>query len=151
MAFLLPNLLGFCAFTLVPLALSFAMAFTDWDIMRHNQFRHEPLHFTGLENFIRLLGDPQFWRDLGNTFYLMLGLPFAMAGSLGAALLLTRVSRRRTAVLPALAAFCALPRRRRRISKKIQRVEDNPLHLSSPVVMAPPPFPTSPGPGSRQA
>ena len=104
MAFLLPNLLGFCAFTLVPLALSFAMAFTDWDIMRHNQFRHEPLHFTGLENFIRLLGDPQFWRDLGNTLYLMLGLPFAMAGSLGAALLLTRVSRRRTAVLPALAA-----------------------------------------------
>jgi multiple sugar transport system permease protein len=104
MAFLLPSLLGFCAFTLVPLTLSFAMAFTDWDIMRHNQFRHEPLHFTGLENFIRLLGDPQFWRDLGNTFYLMLGLPFAMAGSLGAALLLTRVSRRRSAVGPALVA-----------------------------------------------
>jgi multiple sugar transport system permease protein len=104
MAFLLPNLLGFCAFTLIPLALSFAMAFTDWDIMRHNQFRHEPLHFTGLDNFARLLGDPQFWRDLGNTFFFLLGLPFAMAGSLGAALLLTRVSQRRSAVRPALAA-----------------------------------------------
>ena len=102
MGFLLPSLLGFCAFTLVPLALSFAMAFTDWDIMRHNQFRHEPLHFTGLENFIRLFGDPQFWRDLGNTLFLMLGLPFAMAGSLAAALLLTRVSHRRSALRPAL-------------------------------------------------
>ena len=102
MGFLLPNFLGFCAFTLVPLALSFGMAFTDWDILRHNIFRHEALHFVGFDNFTRLFGDPQFWRDLGNTLFLMLGLPFGIAGSLGAALLLTRVGRRRCAVGPAL-------------------------------------------------
>jgi multiple sugar transport system permease protein len=102
-AFLLPNILGFCAFTLVPLALSFGMAFTDWDILRHNLFRREPLQFTALENFVRLFSDPLFWRDLANTFFLMLGLPFAIAGSLGAALLLTRAGKQRTAVGPALA------------------------------------------------
>jgi len=102
MAFLLPSILGFCAFTLVPLVLSFAMAFTDWDILRHNIFHHAPVKFVGLENFIRMFHDPQFWRDFGNTFFLMLGLPFAIAGSLVAALLLTRTGRRRAAVGPAL-------------------------------------------------
>jgi multiple sugar transport system permease protein len=102
MAFLLPNIAGFLAFTLVPLVLSFGMAFTDWDMLRHNMFRHEPLSFTGLDNFVRLFRDPQFWRDLSNTMFLMLGLPFAIAGSLGAALLLTRINRRRQAVGPAL-------------------------------------------------
>jgi multiple sugar transport system permease protein len=102
MAFLLPNIVGFCAFTLVPLILSFAMAFTNWDILRHNRFRHEPLHFVGLQNFTRLFADPQFWRDLANTLWFLLGLPFAIAGSLGLALLLTRVSRRRPATGPAL-------------------------------------------------
>ena len=94
-AFLLPNIIGFCAFTLVPLVLSFGMAFTDWDLLRHNIFHHAPLSFVGLENFARLFRDPQFWRDLGNTFFLMLGLPFAIAGSLGAALLLTRAGKQR--------------------------------------------------------
>jgi multiple sugar transport system permease protein len=103
MAFLLPNFAGFCAFTLVPLALSFCMAFTDWDIFRHNVFRHEALHFMGFDNFKRLFSDPQFWRDLGNTFFLLMGLPFGIAGSLGAALLLTRVGKQRCAVGPALA------------------------------------------------
>lgn len=107
-AFLLPNIAGFCAFTLVPLVMSFAMAFTNWDILRHNLFRHDPLQFVGWGNFSRLFADPQFWQDLGNTLFFTLGLPFAIAGSLGAALLLTRVSRRRTSFLPALAVATAL-------------------------------------------
>ena len=102
MVFLLPNIAGFCAFTLIPLALSFYMAFTDWDILRHNVFRHEPLNFVRLDNFERLFRDPRFWRDLGNTFFLMLGLPFAIAGSLAAALLLNRTGRKRGTVGPAL-------------------------------------------------
>jgi multiple sugar transport system permease protein len=104
LAFLLPNIAGFCAFTLVPLAISFGMAFTDWDFLRRNVFRHDPLHWVGFGNFSRLLADPQLWRDLGNTFFLMLGLPFAIAGSLGSALLLNRVGGRRSRPGPALAA-----------------------------------------------
>lgn len=94
LGFLLPNILGFLAFTLVPLVLSFAMAFTDMDFFRHNPFRDEPIRFVGFENFAWLFGHPEFWHYLRNTFFLMLGLPFAIAGSLGAALLLTRVNRR---------------------------------------------------------
>lgn len=100
--FLLPNILGFVAFILVPLVLSFGMAFTDWDFLRHNMFRHEPLHFIGLGNFARLFSHPLFWQYLGNTFFLMLGLPFAIAGSLGAAILLTRAGRARHRIKPAL-------------------------------------------------
>ncbi len=102
LGFLLPNILGFLAFTLVPLAMSFFIAFTDWDILRHNIFREEPLRFVGLENFTWLFTHPEFWHYLGNTFFLMLGLPFAIAGSLGAALLLTRVSRRPAALRGAM-------------------------------------------------
>lgn len=91
LGFLLPNLLGFFAFTAVPLVVSFVIAFTDWDLLRHNIFRDEPLRFVGFENFAWLFNHPEFWRYLGNTFYLMLGLPFAIVGSLGAALLITRV------------------------------------------------------------
>jgi multiple sugar transport system permease protein len=100
--FLLPNILGFLAFTLVPLAMSFFIAFTDWDILRHNIFKDEPLKFVGFENFTWLFTHPEFWHYMGNTFFLMLGLPFAIAGSLGAALLLTRVSRHPAALRGAL-------------------------------------------------
>lgn len=100
--FLLPNILGFLAFTLVPLVMSFGMSFTDWDFLRNNIFRDEPLRFIGFENFLRLFAHPKFWQYLGNTFFLMMGIPFAIAGSLGAALLLTRVSNTRRRIWPAV-------------------------------------------------
>ncbi|MGY8693065.1 MAG: hypothetical protein ACKVI3_19815 [Verrucomicrobiia bacterium] len=53
--FLVPSIGGFLLFTIVPLALSFAMAFTNWDVRRHNIFRAESIEFIGWENFQRLL------------------------------------------------------------------------------------------------
>jgi multiple sugar transport system permease protein len=102
LGFLLPNILGFMAFTLVPLVLSFVIAFTDWDILRHNMFTEDTPRFVGLENFFWLFSHPEFWHYLGNTFFLMLGLPFAVAGSLAAALLLTRVAQRPVALRGAM-------------------------------------------------
>ncbi|MDB6167191.1 MAG: hypothetical protein JWM88_55 [Verrucomicrobia bacterium] len=100
--FLLPNIAGFCAFTLAPLVMSFALAFSNWDILRHNLFRKDAIRFVGLGNFSRLFSDLQFWRDLGNTLFFLLGLPFAIAGSLAAALLLAQVNRRRVSTGSAL-------------------------------------------------
>ncbi len=100
--FLLPNILGFIAFILLPLVMSFGMAFTDWDFLRHNIFRGESLRFVAVDNFLQLFSHPSFWQFLGNTFFLMLGLPFAIAGSLGAALLLSRVGRAQHRFGPAL-------------------------------------------------
>lgn len=90
LAFLAPNILGFLTFTFVPLIFSLVMAFTNWDLRYHNQFQSEAIRFTGLDNFVRLFGDERFWRYLGNTLFLMMGIPISMAGSLCAALLLQR-------------------------------------------------------------
>ena len=90
LAFISPNVAGFLLFTLVPLFLSVVMAFSNWDLQRHNMFRDETIEFTGLGNFIQLFQDPHFWQYLGNTFFLLMGIPFSIAGSLGAALLLQR-------------------------------------------------------------
>ncbi len=90
LAFLAPNILGFLAFTIVPLVFSFALAFSNWDLTLHNMFKHEPLKFRGLANFIQVLDEPDFWRFLRNTLFLMLGIPFSIAGSLCAALLLSK-------------------------------------------------------------
>ncbi|MDD3154370.1 MAG: sugar ABC transporter permease [Victivallaceae bacterium] len=87
-AFLLPNILGFLAFTLIPLLISLFMAFTNWNLEMHNMFQDQPLRSVGFDNFIKLFTDPDFFSYLGNTLFLMLGIPFGMAGSLVAALLL---------------------------------------------------------------
>jgi multiple sugar transport system permease protein len=89
--FLLPNLIGFLAFTFLPLLIAIYMAFTNWDLRLHNgRFRNEPLHFVGLDNFIQLFRQPDFWRFLDNTLFLMMGIPFAIAGSLILAMMLNR-------------------------------------------------------------
>jgi multiple sugar transport system permease protein len=90
LGFLAPNLLGFLLFGLIPLVVSFAMVFTNWDVLRHNMFTDERVQFVGFENFRRLFAERDFMQYFGNTMFFMLGIPLGMAGSLGAALLLYR-------------------------------------------------------------
>lgn len=89
LGFLAPNIIGFLAFTLVPLVFSLVMAFTNWDLRYHNMFKAESMHFVGLTNFIRLFNEPDFYKFLGNTVFLMMGIPLSIAASLIAALLLS--------------------------------------------------------------
>lgn len=88
MLFLAPNILGFLVFTLVPLLLSLGLAFTNWDLKKHNVFLDNPIQFVGLDNFRQLFNEPNFWEYFGNTLFLMLSIPFCIAGSLCAAMLL---------------------------------------------------------------
>lgn len=92
--FLLPNFLGFLAFTSIPVLVSLVMAFMHWNIFR------EPF-WVGLENFRSLLwfhreggrlvpNDPFFWQYVYNTVYLMMGIPVGMAGSLILALMMNQ-------------------------------------------------------------
>ena len=90
LAFIGPNVVGFLIFTLVPLVFSLAMAFTNWDLRLHNTFTNESVRFIGLENFSRLFHERDFLKFLGNTLFLMMGIPFAVGGSLCAALLLSQ-------------------------------------------------------------
>jgi multiple sugar transport system permease protein len=85
MLFLGPNALGFLVFLAGPLVVSFLMAFTNWDLRQTVEFQ-----FVGLRNFRDLWNDQRFWVYLINTLYLMLGIPFGIAGSLVLALLLNK-------------------------------------------------------------
>jgi multiple sugar transport system permease protein len=85
LAFLLPNLIGFLVFTAGPVLFSFGASFTNWDLTHV-----EPLRFVGLDNFVNMATDNQFWLYFVNTIYFLIGLPLAIAGSLGVAILLNQ-------------------------------------------------------------
>ena len=83
--FLLPNLLGFLIFTFLPLLACFGLSLTDYQLAPIAGLRdlRAQMRFVGLQNFSRLLAsDPEFWRYLGNTLFLMLGIPLSIGGSL---------------------------------------------------------------------
>lgn len=92
--FLLPNFVGFLLFTTWPVIASMLLSFCSWDLL-------SPPRWVGLENFSQLLGfharpggwapnDPGFWKYLGNTLFMLISLPFNMAGSLFLAILLNQ-------------------------------------------------------------
>lgn len=87
--FLAPWVLSFAAFHLFPLAHSFALSFTE-----RNLLRPEPPRFVGLANYSALLADPAFRRALGTT-------ALFVAGTVPATILLGLL----------LALFLARPRR----------------------------------------
>jgi multiple sugar transport system permease protein len=82
LAFLSPWLIGFLAFTLVPIILSFYYSFCDYSLLQ------APL-YKGTANYNQLFHDPVFWKVLSNTlFYVVLALPLGTVVALGAAMLL---------------------------------------------------------------
>jgi ABC-type sugar transport system permease subunit len=81
LAFLLPNLIGFLAFTMGPVIASFVLSFFRWDVLR------APV-FVDLGNYIDILGGRDFWTYLLNTLVFMLAIPLGMAVSLALALAL---------------------------------------------------------------
>jgi len=83
--FLLPNFVGFLVFTVWPVFFSLVISFSNWNLQQTI-----PFQWIGLENYIKLLHDNEFWLYFINTGYLMLGMPIAIAGSLFLALLLNQ-------------------------------------------------------------
>jgi ABC-type sugar transport system permease subunit len=72
--FLSPWLLGFLAFTLFPMIASLVFSVTNITLAQD-----QPLRFVGLENFQRMLADPQTWQSLGVTFrFAAFNLPIAI-------------------------------------------------------------------------
>ena len=92
-AFLLPNILGVLTFVVFPVVFSVLLAFTNWDLRRHNMFHDAALSFVGLANFVQLFNDADFVEALLNTLFMMMGIPFSVAGSLFAASLLSKDTR----------------------------------------------------------
>ncbi|MEM7532254.1 MAG: sugar ABC transporter permease [Chloroflexota bacterium] len=73
LAFIMPWLIGFAAFTIYPLLASGYYSLTRYDVIR-------PARFIGLENYLELLtGDEIFWTVVWNTSYLVaVGVPLGL-------------------------------------------------------------------------
>jgi multiple sugar transport system permease protein len=81
---LAPYLLGLVALVLVPFAVTLAMAFTEYDLIR-------PPRWTGIENVLELARDPVFRTALMNSLvFAAIAVPLRLLVALGLALLLHR-------------------------------------------------------------
>jgi multiple sugar transport system permease protein len=77
-----PYLAGLTVMIAIPATAAFALAFTEYSGIQAPRFN-------GLDNFVRLLGDEQFWRAAGNSMvYAVIAVPLRLGGALGFALLL---------------------------------------------------------------
>ena len=82
-----PVLVAIGVLFVVPTIGAILLSLTDFDIYALADAR--ALRWTGLGNYQDLLGNPAFWRALGNTLlFAALGMPATIGASLGAALLL---------------------------------------------------------------
>jgi len=85
--FVAPALVALGLFFFLPVAAALILSFTDFDIYALADIGN--LRFVGLDNYLRLLQTPLFWKALGNTaWFVLLGVPLSIAMSLAAALLL---------------------------------------------------------------
>lgn len=87
-AFISPFIIGFMAFTIIPMAVSLYLSFTSYDLFS------TPV-WIGLDNFKEMFtGDEKFWQSLKVTFtYVFAGVPLRLIFALIVAMLLNKASR----------------------------------------------------------
>ncbi len=82
LVFISPWLVGFAAFTALPIGLSIYYSLCDYSLIQR------PV-VTGIDNYLTLARDSVFWQTIWNTlYYAAVALPCALVLSLGLALLL---------------------------------------------------------------
>lgn len=85
--FVLPALILIGVFFFLPVAAGFVLSLTDFDI--YSLGSAENTRMVAADNYRELLGDPVFWKALGNTLYFSLVAgPLTILLALGVALLL---------------------------------------------------------------
>jgi len=85
-AFIAIPVIGFLIFTAYPLLFSFYASFTQWNGLS------DPV-FNGIDNYTQMFADPYFWQAMGNTVFMMIGIPIGLVLSLLLALALNRKMR----------------------------------------------------------
>ena len=72
--FISPWIIGFVAFTAIPMIATFVFTFTNINLAQA-----EPLRFVGLDNYVAMINDAQTWQSLGNTIlFAALAIPVAV-------------------------------------------------------------------------
>ncbi|WP_050180447.1 carbohydrate ABC transporter permease [Domibacillus robiginosus] len=87
-AFISPFIIGFLAFTIIPMVISLYLSFTSYDLFTTPQW-------VGLANYIEMFtGDEKYWTTIKVTFtYVLAGVPLRLTFALIVAMLLNRASR----------------------------------------------------------
>ncbi|HET6597016.1 MAG TPA: sugar ABC transporter permease [Anaerolineales bacterium] len=80
--FIAPGLIHFAIFTLFAVGFAFYISFHEWNIIKPDK------PYVGLENYVKLFGDPRFLRAVKNTLTFMVGVPLNLLAGLFVALLL---------------------------------------------------------------
>jgi multiple sugar transport system permease protein len=84
--FLFPSLIGLLVFMVVPMVSSLALTFYEWDPLIPTRF-----HFQGLQNYLTLVKDTNFWAALLHTLFYIAGyIPLVLTAGLGVALLMNQ-------------------------------------------------------------
>jgi multiple sugar transport system permease protein len=87
--FVSPAILLLLAFGVLPIAVAAAVSLTDMNISGLANWGN--VEFIGVDNYVALAADPDFWRALGNTgLFVVVGVPAIVIVSLGIALMLER-------------------------------------------------------------
>ncbi|MFF0223897.1 carbohydrate ABC transporter permease [Streptomyces sp. NPDC004629] len=88
--FLSPWMIGAAVLTLVPMAVSLYLSFTDYNLF-------DPPRWVGLRNYTDMLTeDPRYWRSVGTTLlYVVVAVPLKLGLALGVAMLLKNLARGR--------------------------------------------------------
>jgi multiple sugar transport system permease protein len=87
-AFISPFIVGFLAFTLIPMFISLYLSFTSYNLFT-------PPKWIGLGNFEKMFtGDPKYWNSIRVTFtYVLVGVPLRLIFALFVAMILNTKSR----------------------------------------------------------
>jgi multiple sugar transport system permease protein len=84
--FLLPSLVGFSVFYAVPAIRGLTVSFTNWNMLQEPQF-------VGLQNYVRLIQDPDFWNALKVTsLYVLWNIPIQTVIAVLLAVLMDRLT-----------------------------------------------------------
>lgn len=87
--FVAPAMLLLVAFGILPIVVAAVISTTNMNISGF--IRPENIDFVGIDNYVTLVNDPQFWQALTNTgVFAVVGVPTIVVLSLIAALLLNR-------------------------------------------------------------
>lgn len=85
--FVMPFLLGFAFFMMIPMLISLRYAFSEYDILN-------PPVFCGLKNLKKLFSDDTFWQSLKVTlFYTFISVPMKLTFALIVALIMAKKTR----------------------------------------------------------
>ena len=80
---MLPSFLGMIVFSFLPIIISIAISFTNWNGLDKLSYKTLANNFVFLDNYKQILGTSEFWKVLGHTcYYIVLYIPMVLIMSL---------------------------------------------------------------------